>query len=84
MANDTSKRRATRAISIVQEEAWRHSVADRFDHALGCPLSRRMRGDADVHDFATLEREDHESVEHLEPETNDAEEVAGPDRTFIT
>jgi hypothetical protein len=38
-----------------------------------------MRGDADVHDLSAFEREDYEAVEHLEPETYDSEEVAGPD-----
>jgi hypothetical protein len=63
----------------VQEEAWRYAVVDRLDHALGCPLGRRMRGDDDVHDLAAFEREDHEAVKHLEAETHDGEEVAGPD-----
>jgi hypothetical protein len=38
-----------------------------------------MCGDADVHDLPAFEREDHESVEHLEAETHDGEEVASPD-----
>ena len=75
----TSKSGAINAIPIVQEEAWRQAVADRFDHALGCPLGRRIRGDADVHDLEAFEREDYEAVEHLEAETHDGEEVASPD-----
>jgi hypothetical protein len=77
-AHTTSKRGAIHAIPIVQEETWRHSVADRFDHALGYPLSRRMRSDADVHDLPAFEPEDHKSVEHVEAETHNSEEVARP------
>jgi hypothetical protein len=74
-----SKRHAVDAVAIMQKEAWLRAVVDCFDKALGCPFGRWMRGDADVHDLAPIEREDHEAVEHLEAETDDGEEVAGPD-----
>jgi hypothetical protein len=73
-AHTTSKRRAIHAIAIVEEDAWRHPVADHFDHAWGGPLGRRMLSEVDGHDLAALVPEDHEFVEHLEPETDDSEE----------
>lgn len=69
-------------VPISQQESWRGCSAAEGDSDLARqPIVRRIRGDSEMQDLATILGKDHEYVQNPKGKSLDSEQVAGRDLT---